>query len=161
MKERLTKKDKYGHWYTNSTVYDRGMTSKDGVHYEKHYFENGISAYDGEPMDRLAELEDKIENGTLVELPVPSGTELHFLHSHEHADRPISPTIHSTNEWSFEIWGNGKSGISSDDIPCGYYGVYRHKLGDTVFLTRAEAEARLKELKHDNPDLIDKELLGD
>ena len=96
---------------------------------------------------RLYELEDKIENGTLIELPIPLGTELHFLHSHEHADRPTSPTIHSSKEWTFEIWGNGKSGISCDDIPCGYYGVYHHQLGDTVFLTRAEAEKRLKELK--------------
>ena len=101
----------------------------------------------GKGVEHFAELEDKIENGTLVELPVPFGTELYFLHSHEYADRPTSPTIHSTNKWTFEIWGNGKSGISCDDIPCGYYGVYQHQLGETVFLTRAEAEKKLKELK--------------
>lgn len=96
---------------------------------------------------RLAELEDKIEDGTLIELPIPFGTELYFLHSHEHEGRPRPPTIRKANEWTFEIWGKGKSGISCDDWPCGYYGIYQHKLGDTVFLTREEAEKRLKELQ--------------
>jgi rubrerythrin len=65
---RFTKRDKYGHAYTNETIYDRGMTSEDGVHFEKHYFENGTSAYDGKPIDRLCELEDKIEQGDVVEV---------------------------------------------------------------------------------------------
>ena len=82
-------------------------------------------------------------------MPIPLGTELHFLYSHEYADRPTFPTIHSSKKWTFEIWGNGKSGISCDDMPCGYCGIYQHKLGDTVFLTREEAEKRLKELKEE------------
>ena len=65
---RYTKRDKYGHAYTNETIYDRGMTSEDGKTYEKHYFENGTSAYDGKPIDRLCELEDKIEQGEMVEV---------------------------------------------------------------------------------------------
>lgn len=65
---RFTKRDRYGHAYTNETIYDRGMASKDGKTYEKHYFENGTSAYDGKPIDRLCELEDKIEHGEMVEV---------------------------------------------------------------------------------------------
>ena len=65
---RFTKRDRYGHAYTNETIYDRGMTSKDGKTYEKHYFENETSAYDGKPIDRLCEIEDKIEQGELVEV---------------------------------------------------------------------------------------------
>ena len=65
---RFTKRDRYGHAYTNETIYDRGMTSKDRKTYEKHYFENGTSAYDGKPIDRLCEIEDKIEQGELVEV---------------------------------------------------------------------------------------------
>ena len=65
---RFTKRDRYGHAYTNETIYDRGMTSKDGKTYEKHYFENGTSAYDGKPIDRLCEIEDKIKQGELVEV---------------------------------------------------------------------------------------------
>lgn len=73
MYERLTKRDRYGHAYTNETIYDRGMTSEDGVHYEKHYFENETSSYDGKPIDRLCEIEDKIEQGKIVELPCEIG----------------------------------------------------------------------------------------
>ena len=65
---RFTQRDKYGHAYTNETIHDRGMTSEDGVHFEKHYFENGTSAYDGKPIDRLCESEDKIEQGDVVEV---------------------------------------------------------------------------------------------
>lgn len=64
--KRLTKKDKYGHWYTETKINDRFMWSKDGKVWERdlsHY------AFDGEAIDRLAELEDKIENGMLIELP--------------------------------------------------------------------------------------------
>ena len=63
--KRLTKKDKYGHWYTETKINDRFMWSKDGKVWERdlsHY------AFDGEAIDRLAELEDKIENGTLIEV---------------------------------------------------------------------------------------------
>ena len=63
--KRLTKKDKYGHWYTETKINDRFMWSKDGKVWERdlsHY------AFDGEAIDRLAELEDKIENGTLIDL---------------------------------------------------------------------------------------------
>lgn len=64
--KRLTKKDKYGHWYTETKINDRFMWSKDGKVWERdlsHY------AFDGEAIDRLAELEDKIDAGTLIEIP--------------------------------------------------------------------------------------------
>ena len=97
---------------------------------------------------RLHELEDKIEQGTLIELPIPYGTELHFLWSREHADKPQPPRVHSTKEWIFKVRDDGKMWLSSNDIPCGYYGEYLHKLGKTVFLTREEAEKRLEELQN-------------
>lgn len=53
--ERLTKRDKLGHWYTNAVVNDRGLSSKDGVIFCKA---SDVSAYDGEPIDRLAAYED-------------------------------------------------------------------------------------------------------
>lgn len=65
---RFTKKDKYGHWYTDTKINDRFMWSKDGKAWERDLTH---CAFDGEAIDRLAELEDKIENGTLVELPKP------------------------------------------------------------------------------------------
>lgn len=89
MSERLTKRDRYGHAYTNETVNDRGMTSKDGVNFEKHYFENGTSAYDGKPIDRLCEIEDKIEQGKIVELPCAVGSEAYHLTSADTLDKRI------------------------------------------------------------------------
>ena len=63
--KRFTKKDRYGHWCTDTKINDRYMWSEDGKVWERdlsHY------AFDGEAIDRLAELEDKIENGTLKEV---------------------------------------------------------------------------------------------
>lgn len=64
--KRFTKKDRYGHWCTDTKINDRYMWSEDGKVWERdlsHY------AFDGEAIDRLAELEDKIESGRLMELP--------------------------------------------------------------------------------------------
>ena len=61
--KRLTKKDKYGHWYTGTKIYDRFMRSSDGKVLERDLTN---CAFDGEAIDRLVELEDKIENGTRI-----------------------------------------------------------------------------------------------
>ena len=61
--KRLTKKDKYGHWYTGTKIYDRFMLSSDGRVWERDLTN---CAFDGEAIDRLAELGDKIENGTRI-----------------------------------------------------------------------------------------------
>ena len=98
--------------------------------------------------NQVKEYQDKIEQGTLIELPIPYGTELHFLWSREHHVKPQPPRVHSTSEWIFNIRSDGKAWLSSNDIPCGYYGEYLHELGKTVFLTREEAEKRLKEIQN-------------
>lgn len=64
--KRFTKKDKYGHWYTDTKINDRFMWSINGKIWERDLTH---CAFDGEAIDRLAELEDKIENGQLVEIP--------------------------------------------------------------------------------------------
>ena len=66
-------------------------------------------AWDGEILHRLAELEDRIENGTLVELP-----------------RIIHP-----NEQEWFVQYQYESGI----------------IDYNIFYSKAEAEARLKELQ--------------
>ena len=64
--KRLTKKDKYGHWYTETKINDRFMWSKDGKVWERDLYHY---AFDGEAIDRLAEFEDKKESGQYVGLP--------------------------------------------------------------------------------------------
>lgn len=91
-------------------------------------------------------LKNKIENGTLVELPIPNETELHFLYSREHYGKPQPPCVYSTKEWIFNIRYDGKRWFCVAGQGIGYYGEYLHELGKTVFLTKAEAEQKLKEL---------------
>lgn len=75
-------------------------------------------------IERLAELEDKLEDGTLVELPCKVGDTVCIVGRKYRAG-------------SYESFINtGKFRYS--DI---------EKFGDTVFLTREAAEARLKELE--------------
>ena len=97
---------------------------------------------------RFAELEDKIENGTLIELPCKVGETLYFIYNRPFVDKPnLTPRIYETTNWYFDI---DKGGIAiSTRNPYGYNGEYFYYLGETVFLTKAEAEKRLKELQNE------------
>lgn len=134
--KRLTKKDRYGHWYTDTKINDRFMWSKDGKVWERdlsHY------AFDGEAIDRLAELEDKIENGTLVETPCKVGDTVYEVFK-EH--KP--PFIQETTIEKIVITEKGfKLRLSRNSV----YETAISSLGRTVFLTKSEAETKLKELQ--------------
>ena len=112
---------------------------------------------------RLAELEDKIENGTLVELPCKVGDTVYAISEsriEECCCRSIFIDIENNVETDhhcdyeckgcpFNSWGQDYSGEYSCQ---GEYGVWLFKFedfGKTVFLTKAEAEAKLRELKGD------------
>lgn len=104
----------------------------------------GLCPYWASGLDRLAELEDKIEQGTLIELPCKVG---------------------DTVYWVFELVKNkleileGKvRGISISQNKSFWFSViyeygltFEHTFKDywnkTVFLTKAEAENKLKELQ--------------
>ena len=105
-------------------------------------------------IDRLCELEDKIENGTLIELPCKVGKILYevcekpndnlfvklpsefFIVEHRVCDikirmigkKPIFAIFTSNKEFGVMTWA----------------GVH---IGSQLFLTKAEAEKKLKELK--------------
>lgn len=72
---------------------------------------------------RLAELEDKIENGTLVELPCKVGAKIYIVGE---SDFCIP---------KYQMW---EDEFCLEDV---------ERFGDTVFLTKAEAEKRLEELR--------------
>ena len=91
-------------------------------------------------VERLAELEDKIENGTLIELPCKIDDKLYLVYS------PFG----EIDEWEITdiqigavntIFRLGHKG--TDD----YSAVLDKELGEYAFLTREEAEKKLKELK--------------
>ena len=112
-------------------------------------------ASDNEVLQRLAELEDKIENGTLIELPCKVGTTVYQIY------KDCSNCLHfKETGWEYDCWCDFDSEESKTmfefdgDNDCVYIieeteFTYNHikDFGKDLFLTKAEAEAKLKELK--------------
>ena len=120
MKERLVEllNKKYDHFCDQC-----------GVNKDSHYTDN------------LAEY--LLENGVIVP-PCKVGQTLYFLYDRPYANRPdFTPRIYETNDWYFDIDEKGTS-ILPRSIH-GYKGKHHYYLGKTVFITREEAEAKLKE----------------
>ena len=129
--KRFTKKDKYGHWYTDTKINDRFMWSKDGKAWERDLTH---CAFDGEAIDRLAELEDKIESRKLVELTYKKGDSVFF----------ISWLSGNVCEGTVVGWqeDSGYCIVCEDDMISAY----------ECFPTQESAEARLKELQERRKD---------
>lgn len=85
--------------------------------------------------NRLGELEDKIENGTLVELPCKVGDKVFSIWAGIGQDY----TIKDDTVWYLTVRHNLY--ITTDYIEDGLFGT-------DVFLTKEEAEAKLKELQN-------------
>lgn len=79
----------------------------------------------GELITRLWILENKIENGTLIELPCKIGDTVYELERYLSCD---AKDYWEIEEETFELW-------------------MLDLLGKTIFLTKSEAEDRLRELK--------------
>lgn len=87
-----------------------------------------------EALFRLAELEDKIEAGTLVELPCKVGDEVYII-AKRGLDIYDVEKIIVADIWYSET-DNRLYPITADECPL-----------SEIFLTKAEAEAKLKELR--------------
>lgn len=95
--------------------------------------------------DRLAELESKIENGTLVELPCKVGDTVYHLSDKKICEEVVKQIKYSIYNGEIDLFN---SHIMTDDNYSKDYNFYRvSKLGKSLFLTKAEAEAKLKELQ--------------
>lgn len=100
---------------------------------ERLTFKNWKELQDqGDVYNRLAELEDKLESGQLVELPCNVGDTVFVLRSG--AGSPLH--IEEDKIIGFDILQNTVMA----------HGKYGHAYSE-VFLTKPEAEARLKELQ--------------
>lgn len=93
-----------------------------------------MSQWGGSPAElelyrKLAELEDKIENGTLIELPCKVGQPIWIICYELWTTKPI---VDESFIKSFE-----QIAMIME----------REEIGKTVFHTKAEAEAKLKELR--------------
>lgn len=99
-------------------------------------------------LKKLADYEDLEEQGLLMKLPVPLGTTVYTLST-------IFDCIYDYDCKSYQKWK------CKEDIPCEYekrsyhiketeFGfVMAHSIGETVFLTREEAEKKLEEIQND------------
>lgn len=101
-----------------------------------------------ETYNRLAELENKIENGTLIELPCKIGDTLYFVNEY----RP-TPQIRDFNVSYFEVTAYDRPIVAvCHDKNYERNARYSFKLPDkNVFFTKSEAEARLQKLLKENP----------
>ena len=96
---------------------------------------NKLSLYD--LIDRLCDLEDKIENGTLIELPCKVGDKVYRLGTYSNGGYIQDYTIIKIEIYEEEtLWFDD----SDNQIEIADF-------GETLFLTEAEAEAKLKELQ--------------
>ena len=90
-------------------------------------------------IERLSELEDKIESGKLVELPCKVGDTVYEVFKYH---KP--PFIQETTIEKIVITEKGfKLRLSRNSV----YETEISSLGRTIFLTESEAEAKLKELQ--------------
>lgn len=87
-------------------------------------------------LNRLAELEDKIEDGTLIELPCKVGD---IVYQFDNGGEIYELMILHINIYK------GKPYYETDAIDFD-----NRAIGESIFPTKAEAEARLKELQEGN-----------
>ncbi len=89
-----------------------------------------------EAVNRLAELEDELENDTLLKLPAPLGSELWTIKYPTHKHGKETVTVLSDKLATVE---KCKYPLSLSNV---------EMVGKYYFLTREEAEKRLEELKN-------------
>ncbi len=117
----------------------------DGELFRPVYVIDGRKGYVNETdiIDKLAEYEDLEEQGKLLKLPCKAGDTAYYLDrfcSGSSLDCPSRP-CESCEDFKLEIY---EGEFKLNDI---------NDFGKTVFLTREEAEAALKELNAESPPL--------
>lgn len=112
--------------------------------YNGVFTENGIQ----EIINRLAELEDKIENGTLVEFPCKVGDTVWYAKYYTFNDNQTPITIlESWEVFGFLMWEDYTTFKVTHKGTMDYRAFGIEEIGDCWFLTKAKADAKLKELK--------------
>ena len=108
--------------------------------YERWTVKNWREEKHTKAYDRLAELEDKIEQGTLVELPFKVGDTVYEVFK-DH----IPPFIKETKIEKIVITAKGlRLRLTRNS----FYETAESSIGKTIYFTREEAEKKLKELQN-------------
>lgn len=111
--------------------------------YDGYFDEKAEKAEDAKVFEKLCDLEDKIENGMLINLPCKVGDTIYEVFKYH---KP--PFIQQTKVEKIIITEKGlKLKLARNSV----YETSIASLGKTLFLTEAEAEARLQKLLKENP----------
>ena len=129
--KRLTSKDKNGFYHYNCTKKEK----KDCC-----LWESCGECYGSKVLRKLGEIEDDLESGKIIRLPCKVGDTVYEVFK-DH----IPPFIKETKIKKIVVTGKGlRLRLSRNS----FYETAISSLGKTVFLTREEAEAKLKELQN-------------
>lgn len=125
--------------YKRLTIRDEfGNTDIFGVDSELLYNELSFTEANAltKAFNHLSELEDKIENNTLIELLCKAGDKVYqFDNGGEIYEIEIRSIYYANNTLIYD---------------CGYFAFDERAIGESIFLTKAEAEKKLEELKNEN-----------
>lgn len=141
MIERLTKRTESG-----------GVQFSNGEYWNTVYPQNENCLTDIHRMAiKLCDLEDKIEQGKIVELPCAVGDKVYRIWSVGKYGKSIAEFVVTNvsqimeNTWVIRYQKQAKSLYSTPTI----YQCNFNDIGKTVFLDRASAEAKLREMEGD------------
>ena len=124
-------------------------TYSDGTHGASDILPCGENSYDYKNLliEKLGKYEDLEEQDRLIKLPCKMGDVVYRIN--RGAMKPIIPL--RVVEYRFKIVGNciREKICCSDDFLCKQPSIiyYAEDIGNKVFLTKSEAEAKLKELR--------------
>ena len=118
------------------------------------YNENGFAIFDKELVEklleehnRLWELENKIENGTLIELPCKAGDMVYIPYKFRNKNGVLETIIEEIRIEEKHILFWAKPLYTNNSVRVKYLGWKKYKdYNKNWFLTKAEAEKKLKEL---------------
>jgi hypothetical protein len=129
--ERLTGRDAYGDIVANEEM--QIIASRGTTYDDLHNIINHLA-------EKLCEYEDLEEQGRLPKLPCKVGDTVYYINPNEN-------TINELVVYSFDI-------RPLQHFACDYMGARLNfnQFGKTVFLTREEAETKLKELRDINSE---------
>lgn len=152
--ERLTEKDQYSQGYKiQAKNLNSHCVAKDAKGYITYY---------GQHIDKLAEYENLEEQDRLIKLPCKVGDTVYLIDRDENNKFKVYEgkwkrvsLVQTSKDGSFNLRGE----ISYDIYDCFYndgrmmkHGMYvgqeRTKIGEVVFLTKSEAEQKLKEMEN-------------
>ena len=100
-----------------------------------------------ETYNRLAEIEDKIEQGTLIELPCKVGQDIYYITDKRKIVHRIAREYRYLVDLGWEItatlWETKRTG----ELCLRTSIIHSEEIGKAAFFTREEAEKRLKEIQ--------------